>query len=182
MRFVDFRIRAGGRGAVFAALPAEAQTRHIRRNNWRQHNRGSGIYKGTPQRFAFELRFRPVLPPDRRRTRAQKYGIQRYVRGYLVPEFRCLVRLASSADSVGRHVRTRRGNQLRFAVGQSICSRHVRNGNSRTQKRYFVDPPSHARIGGSKARRAFPPHTNPDRSLWQNRLWIWLVVVLGRSQ
>jgi hypothetical protein len=50
-------------GAILvAAIPAEAQSRHIRRNNWRQHNRGSGVYKGTPQRFALELRGGPYYP------------------------------------------------------------------------------------------------------------------------
>lgn len=47
---------------LVAALPAEAQSHRIRRNNWRQHNRGSGIYKGTPQRFALELRGGPYYP------------------------------------------------------------------------------------------------------------------------
>jgi hypothetical protein len=47
---------------VVAAYPAEAQSHRIRRNNWRQHNRGSGVYKGTPQRFAFELRGGPYYP------------------------------------------------------------------------------------------------------------------------
>jgi hypothetical protein len=47
---------------VVAALPAEAQSRRIRTNNWRKRDRGSGIYQGTPQRFAFELRFGPYYP------------------------------------------------------------------------------------------------------------------------
>jgi len=47
---------------MIAALPAEAQSHRIRRNNWRQHDRGSGIYKGTPQRFALELRGGPYYP------------------------------------------------------------------------------------------------------------------------
>jgi hypothetical protein len=47
---------------VMTALPAEAQSRRIRTNNWRQHNRGSGIYEGTPQRFAIELRVGPYYP------------------------------------------------------------------------------------------------------------------------
>lgn len=47
---------------LLAALPAEAQSRGISRNNWRKKDRGSGIYQGTPQRFAFELRFGPYYP------------------------------------------------------------------------------------------------------------------------
>lgn len=45
-----------------AALPAEAQSRRIRNNNWRKRDRGSGVYQGTPQRFALELRFGPYYP------------------------------------------------------------------------------------------------------------------------
>ena len=59
MRFVHFASVLMAGALIVAALPAEAQSRHIRRNNWRQHNRGSGIYKGTPQRFALELRGGP---------------------------------------------------------------------------------------------------------------------------
>ena len=62
MRFVQVASVLVAGAIMMAAIPAEAQSRHIRRNNWRQHNRGSGIYKGTPQRFAFELRGGPYYP------------------------------------------------------------------------------------------------------------------------
>jgi len=47
---------------VLATLPAEAQSRNIRKNNWRQRGRGGGIYKGTPQYLAVELRGGPFYP------------------------------------------------------------------------------------------------------------------------
>lgn len=62
MRFVQVASALVAGAIMVAALPAEAQSRHIRRNNWRQHNRGSGIYKGTPQRFALEFRGGPYYP------------------------------------------------------------------------------------------------------------------------
>jgi hypothetical protein len=62
VRFVQFASVLVAAAIVIAALPAEAQSHRIRRNNWRQHDRGSGIYKGTPQRFAFELRGGPYYP------------------------------------------------------------------------------------------------------------------------
>lgn len=62
MRFVHFASALLAGAFIVATLPAEAQSHRVRRNNWRQHNRGSGIYKGTPQRFAFELRGGPYYP------------------------------------------------------------------------------------------------------------------------
>lgn len=62
MRFVHLVSLALAGALVIVALPARAQSHRIRRNNWRQHDRGSGIYKGTPQRFALELRGGPYYP------------------------------------------------------------------------------------------------------------------------
>ena len=62
MKFVHFASVVIAGAIIAASLPAEAQAHRIRTNNWRKRDRGSGIYKGTPQRFAFELRFGPYYP------------------------------------------------------------------------------------------------------------------------
>jgi hypothetical protein len=62
VRFVHIASVLVAGALVLAALPAEAQSRHVRRNNWRQHGRGRGIYKGTPQHFALEFRGGPYYP------------------------------------------------------------------------------------------------------------------------
>ncbi len=62
MKFVHFASVVIAGAVVAASLPAEAQAHRIRKNNWRKGDRGSGIYKGTPQRFALELRFGPYYP------------------------------------------------------------------------------------------------------------------------
>lgn len=62
MKFVHLASVIMAGAIVVAALPAEAQSRRIRNTNWRQRDRGSGRYQGTPQHFAFELRFGPYYP------------------------------------------------------------------------------------------------------------------------
>jgi hypothetical protein len=51
-----------GIAALLAAEGAEAQTRGIRDSNWRQRDRGGAHQQGSPQRFAFELRFGLYYP------------------------------------------------------------------------------------------------------------------------
>ncbi|MRG91619.1 MXAN_2562 family outer membrane beta-barrel protein [Polyangium spumosum] len=51
-----------GIAALLAAEGAEAQTRGVRDSNWRQRDRVSARQNGSPQRFAFELRFGLYYP------------------------------------------------------------------------------------------------------------------------
>jgi hypothetical protein len=46
----------GGALVLFAAAPAEAQSKRIRDSNWRQHDRSGAARRESVQRFAFELR------------------------------------------------------------------------------------------------------------------------------
>jgi hypothetical protein len=62
VRFVQIASVLVAGALVLSTLPAEAQSRHIRKNNWRQRGRGGGIYKGTPQYLALELRGGPYYP------------------------------------------------------------------------------------------------------------------------
>ncbi len=48
--------------ALLAVEGAEAQTRRIRNSNWRQSDRSNAKQEGSPQRFAFELRFGLYYP------------------------------------------------------------------------------------------------------------------------
>lgn len=62
MRFAQIASALVAGALVLATLPAEAQSRNIRKNNWRQRGRGGNIYKGTPQYVAWELRGGPYYP------------------------------------------------------------------------------------------------------------------------
>lgn len=62
MRFAQIASVLIAGALVLSTLPAEAQSRNIRKNNWRQRGRGGGIYKGTPQYVALELRGGPYYP------------------------------------------------------------------------------------------------------------------------
>ena len=62
MRSKIFASALVGLAALFVAEGAEAQQRRIRNSNWRQSDRTGAQQQGSPQRFAFELRFGLYYP------------------------------------------------------------------------------------------------------------------------